>query len=136
MEHEEAQELLRAEQTEQIVTKVVDAILRAEKGGQHLQNTLNDIVGANGWTERIAEWTLAKLESALKDTSKLGPVVKEAYDKVCEAAKATEGFVMDHPVFFTVLALGVLVLIAPWVIEVLGFGELGPIEGEFIQFSD
>ncbi|KAF2689528.1 hypothetical protein K458DRAFT_427671 [Lentithecium fluviatile CBS 122367] len=30
-----------------------------------------------------------------------------------------------------VIALGVLILIEPWAIEALGFGELGPIEGTF-----
>lgn len=33
--------------------------------------------------------------------------------------------------FCTVIALGVLVMIAPLVLEALGFAELGPIPGEF-----
>jgi hypothetical protein len=56
-----------------------------------------------------------------------------------------EGFVVEHPVFCTVVALGVLVsgcptllhmqltivkvIVSPWVIEALGFAELGPVEG-------
>ena len=115
--------------TEEIAEQVVHAILHAEKGGRDLQKTLNNIVGTNGWTERVAEWTLAKLEQALKEASKLGTVLKEAYDKACDIAIGIEGFVQEHPVFCTVIALGVLVLIAPWAIEALGFGELGPIEG-------
>jgi hypothetical protein len=114
---------------EDIAEQVVHAILHAEKGGRDLKKKLNNIVGTNGWTERIAEWTLAKLEKALKEVSKLGPVLKEAYDKACDVAKGIEGFIQEHPVFCTIIALGVLVLIAPWAIEALGFGELGPIEG-------
>ncbi|KAF2798924.1 hypothetical protein K505DRAFT_189854, partial [Melanomma pulvis-pyrius CBS 109.77] len=116
---------------EEIAEQVVHAIVNAEKGGKHLHKTLNNIVGATGWTEKVAEWTLAKLEQALKEASKLGPALKEAYDKAWEAARGIEGFVQEHPVFCTVIALGVLVMIAPWAIEALGFGELGPIEGSF-----
>ena len=49
-----------------------------------------------------------------------------------------EGFVKDHPIMCTVIALGVLVTVAPWVIQTLGFcagfGELGPIEGMSFLF--
>lgn len=36
--------------------------------------------------------------------------------------------------FSTVVALGVLVVLAPYAVEMLGFGELGPLEGEFCFF--
>lgn len=59
-----------------------------------------------------------------------------AYEKACEEAKAIEGFAAEHPVatavFCTVVALGVLVEVAPYVLGVLGFAELGPVEGEWI----
>ena len=64
----------------------------------------------------------------------MNPAMQEAYDKACEAAKMIEGYAADHPiataVFCTVIALGVLVLLAPYALEFLGFGELGPIEGK------
>lgn len=119
----------------EIADEVIQALLRAEKGGEHLRRTLDNIVGASGWTEKIAEWTLAKLEQALKETSKLGPALKLAYDKTLETAYAIEGFVKEHPVFCTVIALGVLVILAPWVIEALGFGVLGPVEGTYTHTS-
>ncbi|KAF2712757.1 hypothetical protein K504DRAFT_464819 [Pleomassaria siparia CBS 279.74] len=119
-----------ARTSETMATQIVQTLLEAEKGGRSLENTLNAIVGTNGWTERIAQWTLEKLEQALGEATKLGPVLKEAYDQSCETARAMEGFVQEHPV-----ALGVLVLVAPWAIQALGFatgfGELGPIEGSF-----
>lgn len=114
---------------EAIADEVLQAIQSAEKCGRQLQAKLNEIVGEYGWTERVAEWLLVKLEQVLKAADKVGPALKDAYDRACEAAMQIEGFVKEHPVFCTVIALGVLVTIAPWAIEALGFGELGPIEG-------
>jgi ElaB/YqjD/DUF883 family membrane-anchored ribosome-binding protein len=114
---------------EEIADKLVYTILSAEKNGEHLKRELDNIIGEYGWKEKVAEWTLAKLEKALHEASKLGPAVKEAYEKTCEVAKSVEGFVQEHPVFCTVIALGVLVYLAPAVLVALGFGELGPMEG-------
>lgn len=104
-------------------------IICAGKSGEQLRREVDTIIGEYGWKEKVAEWTLAKLEKALDNVSKLGPAVKEAYEKVCDTAKSVEGFIQEHPVFCTVIALGVLVCIAPPILEILGFGELGPIEG-------
>ncbi|PSN69063.1 hypothetical protein BS50DRAFT_572248 [Corynespora cassiicola Philippines] len=120
--------------SEAVAKDVIQAIIGAEKGGKDLQRTLDRIVGEYGWTEKVAEWTLAKLEAALKETSKLKPPLKEACNRAWEAAREIEGFVQEHPVFCTVIALGVLALMAPWAIEALGFGELGPIEGSFASW--
>ncbi|KAF1977753.1 hypothetical protein BU23DRAFT_273008 [Bimuria novae-zelandiae CBS 107.79] len=117
--------------TEEVAAQVVNAIINAEKGGADLKRTLDNIVGEYGWTEKVAEWVLAKMENALQQAEKLQGPIKKAYDKACEAAVAAEGFVQEHPVFCTVIALGVLIIVAPWVLEVLGFAELGPIEGSF-----
>lgn len=61
----------------------------------------------------------------------MGAAMKEAFDKATNAAK---DFVGEHPVFaaaiVTVVAIGILVLLVPWVVEALGLGELGPVEGE------
>ena len=60
-----------------------------------------------------------------------------AYDHACAAFKATEGFAAEHPlateVLITVIALGILVELAPYVLGWLGFAELGPVEGEFVM---
>jgi hypothetical protein len=71
----------------------------------------------------------------LREAQALSPALKEAYDKACEVAKSIEGFVQEHPVFCTVIALGVLVLIAPWAVEAIGFGVKGPIPGMFASAS-
>lgn len=65
-------------------------------------------------------------------------MLRGAYDRACEAARGIPGFAAEHPlatgVGCTVVALGVLVVLAPYVLGVLGFGELGPVEGKFDVF--
>lgn len=47
------------------------------------------------------------------------------------STKEAIGFARDHPAYATLIALGVLAILTPWVIEALGFSELGPVEGSF-----
>jgi len=60
----------------------------------------------------------------------MGTVMAEAYRRALSAA---EEFAREHPVLCTVIVplivLGILTLLVPWALEALGFGELGPIEG-------
>jgi hypothetical protein len=79
------------------------------------------------WTENIAKAILGGLETALKNGAPMGQAMKDAFDKATGAAVQ---FVKNHPIICTLVALGILVILAPWAIEALGFGELGPIEGE------
>ncbi len=91
---------------------------------------LDAIVGVTGWTENVAKWVLVKLQRALVEApDRLGPVVRDAQDKAWDMADSIEGLVTEHPVMCTIIALGVLVLLAPWVVEALGFAELDPVEG-------
>jgi hypothetical protein len=118
--------------TSEIALDVVNVLLQAPRPGVPLRVELDSIVGAYGWTQRLAECILARLSSALQSAHEnLGPAVREAYHRAWEAAKGIEGFVIEHPVFVTAVALGVLVIIAPWVLEALGFAALGPTEGMF-----
>jgi hypothetical protein len=112
-------------------SKAVMALKNAEKGGQDLQAAIEDIVTqAGGWTERIATSILAMLENVLREGSPLGEAMKEAYDTACKAAAMLGEFIREHPIFCTVIALGILILLAPAVIHALGFGALGPVEGK------
>ncbi|KAG8533013.1 uncharacterized protein KY384_001795 [Bacidia gigantensis] len=88
---------------------------------------INSIVHqAGGWSEYLAKKILSAMEAALKAAKPMSAALKTAYDKTCEAAKEIEGFVAEHPiatgVFCTVVALGVLWLLAPSVLAWLGFG--------------
>ena len=106
--------------------KVVATIVAAEKPGQELRAGIDQIVHPTSWTESLAHCVLEHLERILRDGSKMGPALKEAFDKAVHAA---EGFARDHPVYTTLIALGVLAILLPWVVEALGFAELGPVEG-------
>jgi hypothetical protein len=98
-------------------TNAVMTLQGAEKTGDSL-------------TERIATSILAMLENVLKDGSPMGQAMREAYDKACALVAALGEFVQEHPIFCTVVALGILVILAPAVIHALGFSALGPVEGK------
>ncbi|KAI9741607.1 MAG: hypothetical protein M1835_003107, partial [Candelina submexicana] len=97
---------------------IVFAMLNAEKAGAPLDFTIQSLV-------------LKALEALLKAGKQLGPVMQEAYNKACKEAKDIEGFAADHPiataVFCTVIALGILVVLAPYALELLGFAARGPV---------
>ena len=119
---------------DEVANDVVNTILAAEKAGARLKAELDSIVGCYGWKEYLAEKVLEKLGAALQGAhDKLGPAIRDAYNKAWIAANEIEGFVIQHPVMCTIIALGVLAVIAPWVIEVLGFAELGPVEGAYTE---
>ncbi|OAK98495.1 hypothetical protein IQ06DRAFT_295805 [Phaeosphaeriaceae sp. SRC1lsM3a] len=136
--HDEKQALLASYQAlpvPQVADNVVATVLSTKLTGPALHMQLNRIVGATGWTEKLANWILEKLSAALQQShDNLGPTIRDAYHKACEVANGIEGFVVEHPVFCTVIALGVLMIIAPWVLEALGFAELGPVEGTFASW--
>ena len=114
----------------ELAEDVVNTIISTSLVGPALQMKLDSIVGTYGWRDNIAKWVLEKLTRALQDAhEKLGPAVHDAYHKAWEVAKGIEGFVIEHPVMCTIIALGVLVIVAPWILEALGFAELGPVEG-------
>lgn len=118
-----------------IVADVLAILRTAEKKGVRLVRQLDDTVGTQGWTEWIAKGVLASLETVIKEgREKMGPAMAQAYDGACEAAKKVFQFAKDHPVatsvFLTIVAIGVLAILAPYILEALGFAELGPVEGK------
>ena len=58
-------------------------------------------------------------------------MARAASDAMQKAEEAAVGFATEHPVYATLIALGILAILTPFVLELLGFGELGPIEGSF-----
>ena len=114
---------------------IVAAMLDADKKGRSLDLKIRSRVHEEGgWSEYLAKKVLAALKAVLKGGEHMNVAMEEAHTKACEAAKVFEGFAADHPyataVFVTVIALGVLAILAPYVLEMLGFAELGPVEGE------
>jgi hypothetical protein len=94
----------------QVADDVVATMLATALTGSALHMQLDGVVGAYGWTENLAKWILEKLSLALQQAHEnLGPAIRDAYNRAWEVAKGIEGFVIEHPVFCTVIALGVLV---------------------------
>ena len=126
--------------TSEAASRIVSTILSAKEAGPSLDLTIQDLVHqAGGWSEYLAAKILTALEAVLKAGEQLSPLMQEAFDNACEAAKVFEDFAAEYPVatavFCTVIAIGVLVVLAPYVLEILGFGAEGPIAGEFASLS-
>ena len=106
-----------------------------------LITTTTDL-STTSWTSHLTERLLHALEATLKgDHATWGEAVTDAYmhaaDLAREELSALWEYAMQHPVevaaevVLTVLALGVLARLVPGIVRVLGFGRLGPVEGEF-----
>ena len=125
----------KVEVADQIVAKLFaagenDAVLRAE-----LQSTIHSY----GWRDGLAAGVLAALENAIKLGEKMGPAMKAAYDKAAAAVYKVGDWTGEHPemaaVIVTLIALGVLAIMMPWLMAWLGFAEEGIIEGKFTAQS-
>ncbi|KAJ3050223.1 hypothetical protein HK097_008816 [Rhizophlyctis rosea] len=92
------------------------------------------MVGAQGWTDSLARKILDGVVTLIQEGGdKMGPAMIDALEKAEEAANALFEFSKEHPEvgigLLTIIAVGILVvMMAPWVIEALGFAELGPME--------
>lgn len=124
---------------EEAAESIVSTLLSASKAGSSLDAEIQSLVHrAGGWSQYLATKILTAVEAVLKAGKKMSAPMQQAYDKACEQAKELEVWASDHPlaveVLCTVIALGVLVVLTPYVVEYLGFcfgfGELGPIEGK------
>ncbi|KAK3349038.1 hypothetical protein B0T25DRAFT_547043 [Lasiosphaeria hispida] len=125
-----------------VTAEIIALLRRAEKSGTALAEQLNDTVGTAGWSERLAERVLHALEATLEGgREKWGEVLTDTYE--CSLKTAQEVFwelaqyVKEHPleiaasVLLSLVAFGVLARLAPVVLELLGFGVEGPVEGSF-----
>lgn len=124
---------------DEAATSIVSAMLDADKSGPSLDATIQSLVHkAGGWSDTLAKKIITALKAVIVAGKPMKAAMQEAVDKASEVVKTVEGFAADHPmateVFCTVIALGVLVVLVPYVVEWLGFcagfGELGPIEGK------
>jgi hypothetical protein len=122
--------------SEAIAAETLSILLTANTIGEQLYKRLQDILRmAPGSYESLASHVVKSLEDALREKRPIGQVMKSAYEIAAQAASNVWQFAKDHPVFCTVVALGILVILMPWLIEALGFGQLGPIEGICRSFN-
>lgn len=113
--------------TEQQATTFLETLLHAETPSQ-IQFVLEfNGVSTLSLKEYFAKLVLSGLETTIRNGVVVGKAMADALER---AVAAAVGFVKEHPVYCTLIALGVLVVLAPWVLELLGFAELGPIEGK------
>jgi hypothetical protein len=109
-----------------VATEILQTLYNSEKHGRDLERKIKDIVKTSGWTENVARYTLDKLVEALVQGAPMGQTLKDTFEKARDEALK---FAKDHPLLVTVIALGICVILLPYVIEALGFGALGPSEG-------
>lgn len=108
----------------------ITTIFLAEKNGTELRQTLEEIIRTNSWRQNFAKAVFEAMQTAIETARPMGEALREIYEKVVGVVEGVEGFVKEHPVLCALIALGILVLLAPWVIEALGFAEGGILEGE------
>lgn len=112
---------------EHVASSIVTMILNADDP-YLLEKQLKEEISITGWSEDIAKAILRGLENAIKAGTEMAQVASGA---MVQSKDAAIGFATEHPVYATLIALGILALILPWALEAIGFGELGPIEGSF-----
>jgi hypothetical protein len=87
-------------------------------------------------TDLIARLVVVRLaEIVLTAKDNAGTKFHEAYDKAVECTQVIEGLVKEHPVYSTIIALGVLAILCPWIITALGFTLEGVAKGEHAHIS-
>ena len=121
---------LEDDDTTHAADSFVDTIFLAEKNGMELRQALEREVKINSWRQSFARAVFETLQKAIETSRSMGDALREIYEKVACVVDGVEGFAKDHPIVCALVALGVLVLLSPWVIEALGFAEGGILEGE------
>jgi hypothetical protein len=117
--------------TEDIASSFLSTLFAAERPGQDLECRLQEIIRSYGWRDGLAERILKGIEAAVNAGGAMGGAMKDALGK---AKAVAEDFVREHPILATelaiLIALGILVILVPWVIAALGFGEEGIAAGK------
>ncbi|KAH6646585.1 hypothetical protein BKA67DRAFT_662993 [Truncatella angustata] len=120
---------------EEVANKVISVLLQVKSSRQIKKTDLLDIVDGQGWSEDIAKSILEQLSKILKDGADLSEELKRISDAAEECTHMFFEFVEKHPeaatIFFTLVAIGVLSLLMPWVLETLGFTLEGPLADSF-----
>ncbi|KAJ9652600.1 hypothetical protein H2198_008169 [Neophaeococcomyces mojaviensis] len=118
-----------AAETENAANDFLNTLLSAEDlSSPQIRSKLQGAITIASLKEYFAKLVLSGLETAIRNGIVVGKAMRDALERA--TVEATE-FAHDHPVYFTLIALGVLVIMAPTILEWLGFAELGPIEGSF-----
>lgn len=90
-----------------------------------LKKQIDNIVGVSGWKENLAVRLLRCIEVVILEAVPMGVAMKLAFDMSISAATK---FSKQHPAWFMVIAIGIMAVMAPWLLKFLGFAELGIVE--------
>jgi hypothetical protein len=136
-DHFDTKQQLAQEQTDKdLAADIIDILRTAEKAGPSLQHRLRSAIGTCNWTGSIARAVLNGVIELVQDgRQKMGLAMAEALQRVEDEANNAFEFAKDHPKeilagLVIIIAVGILVvMMAPWIVQALGFAELGPVEG-------
>ncbi|KAJ5169657.1 uncharacterized protein N7500_002440 [Penicillium coprophilum] len=117
----------KSRSSESIASAIVTKILDADTP-YSLHKEVSEELSTEGWSDAIAQAILRGLENAIKAGTDMARV---ASDAAAQSKNAAVGFATDHPVYATLIAMGILALLTPLALEMLGFAESGPIAGSF-----
>ncbi|KAK0629447.1 hypothetical protein B0T17DRAFT_615221 [Bombardia bombarda] len=103
-----------------------------------LQQDIKSALGHHSWNRRLVEECFDNIIDCVEDgRSYMGGAMCEALDTATAAADKEFAFPRRHPQsvqgFIAIVAVGILAQMqGPWVLEVLGFGEIdGRMEGQY-----
>lgn len=134
---------------EEAASQILTALLSAPKPGPSLDASIRSIIHThrpstaswNTWYASLAKAIFHKIENLLKERStRLSGAMDDACHKASDAAATTGEFAREHPLWtaavVAIVVFGIMVLLAPYLLEALGFAELGPVEGEYFADLD
>ncbi|KAM3070357.1 hypothetical protein ACMFMG_010188 [Clarireedia jacksonii] len=120
---------------EDVANGIVTKLFEAEKNDKALQADLQSKVHACGWYDKLAAAILAAMERAINIGKSMSPAVKAAYDKAVAGVNKVQEWADANPemaaVITTLVALGVIAVMMPWLMGFLGFAEEGIIEASW-----
>lgn len=100
-----------------------------------LRLALDGIIRTNSWRQNFARAVFEALQKAIEAARPMGDALREVYEKAVRVVDGVEEYAKNHPILCALIALGILVLLSPWVVEALGFAEGGILEGEKWPFE-
>lgn len=118
----------------ELASQIVAKLFAADRNHAILKADLQSTIHTYGWYDGLAAAVLAALENAIKQGQEMGPAMKSAYEKAVAGVNSVKRWAEEHPVIaavlITLIALGVLAILTPWLMAWLGFAEEGIVEGE------
>lgn len=82
-----------------LITKILEADTRYS-----LEKEQNEVISIDGWSDTKAKAILDDLQNAIENGSE---IARAATGAIAQSKKASVSFATDHPVYATLLALGV-----------------------------